>query len=165
MVAETPAEPRSPIFSDARFLAKGGPELARQNIHRKQSAKFPPAPREAGLATAVPQAHARAMIDATLLTLLRCPLTQQPLRVAPPEVLALLPGLPEAALLRADGTVAYPIREGIPLLLPEEAVEVVGSRKSEVGSQKSEEADRNAEVGGERAEGGGDARSSLASDL
>lgn len=64
------------------------------------------------------------MIDDTLLALLRCPLTMQSLRVAPPELLARLAVPLDAALVREDGAVVYPIRQGIPVLLPEEAVAV-----------------------------------------
>ncbi len=67
-------------------------------------------------------------LDEQLLALLRCPLTQQPLTIAPPALLAgRVDGsgaLLEAALLRADGTVLYPIRGGIPVLLAEAAVRV-----------------------------------------
>lgn len=64
------------------------------------------------------------MIDADLLALLRCPLTMQPLRVAPPELLAQL--RLDAALIREDGRVAYPVRDGIPVMLAEEAVSIPG---------------------------------------
>ena len=60
------------------------------------------------------------MIDDALLAMLVCPLTHQSLRVAPPEVLARLQL--DAALLRDDGRVAYPIRDGIPVLIAEEAI-------------------------------------------
>ena len=70
-----------------------------------------------------------------LLALLRCPLTMQPLRVAPPELLARLPESLDAALVREDGAMVYPIRDGIPVLLPEEAIVVGGGWKSEVRSQ------------------------------
>ena len=60
------------------------------------------------------------MIDATVLDLLVCPLTHQPLRVASPEMLTRLQL--DAAFLREDGQVAYPIREGIPVLIAEEAI-------------------------------------------
>lgn len=62
------------------------------------------------------------MITDELLDLLRCPLTLQRLRVASPGMLARLPAGLEGALMREDGEVAYPIREGIPLLLAEEAI-------------------------------------------
>ena len=65
------------------------------------------------------------MFDESLLPLLRCPQTQQPLTVAPAALLAgrtERDGRPlEGALLRADGAVFYPIRGGIPVLLAEEA--------------------------------------------
>ena len=68
------------------------------------------------------------MFDASLLPLLCCPQTGQPLSLAPA---ALLAGridregrALEAALLRADGAVLYPIRGGIPVLLVEEAIAV-----------------------------------------
>ena len=64
------------------------------------------------------------MIDADLFALLRCPLTMQPLRLAPPELLAKLPVPLEAALVREDGAVVYPIRDGLPVLLPDEAIAV-----------------------------------------
>jgi uncharacterized protein len=65
------------------------------------------------------------MLDADFLALLRCPLTMQPLRLAPPDLLARLPVPLDAALVREDGAVVYPIRDGIPVLLPEEAIAVV----------------------------------------
>jgi uncharacterized protein YbaR (Trm112 family) len=62
------------------------------------------------------------MIDPELLALLRCPETKQPLRVATAEELARV-NLP-AGLIREDGRVIYPIRDGIPVLLLEDAVTV-----------------------------------------
>ncbi len=59
-----------------------------------------------------------------MLALLRCPLTMQTLRVAPPELLARLPVPLDAGLVREDGAVVYPIRDGIPVLLPDEAIAV-----------------------------------------
>ncbi len=60
------------------------------------------------------------MLDAHLLTLLCCPVTRQPLRPATPEELTRL-GL-DAALVREDARAAYPIRDGIPLLVAEELI-------------------------------------------
>lgn len=62
------------------------------------------------------------MIAEELLALLRCPLTRQPLRAATTAELAAMPGAPPAALVREDGRVAYPIRDGIPVLIGDEAV-------------------------------------------
>ncbi len=66
------------------------------------------------------------MLDAWLLSQLRCPQTQQALTEAPAALLVDRQdrdGRPlEAALLRADGAVLYPIRSGIPVLLAEEAI-------------------------------------------
>jgi uncharacterized protein YbaR (Trm112 family) len=59
-------------------------------------------------------------MDEVLLELLCCPETRQPLRLATSEELARL-GL-DAALVREDGRVAYPIRDAIPLLVLDEAV-------------------------------------------
>ena len=78
------------------------------------------------------------MIPADFLELLRCPQSGQPLAVADAEVLARVnqriaqtvgnqadaaAGQPlTAALVRADRTLAYPIRDDIPLLLVEEGI-------------------------------------------
>ncbi|MDD5199881.1 MAG: Trm112 family protein [Terrimicrobiaceae bacterium] len=59
-------------------------------------------------------------MDAALLDLLCCPETHQPLRFATASELTAL-GI-EAALIREDGRVAYPIRDGIPMLAVEEAI-------------------------------------------
>ena len=69
-------------------------------------------------------------MDASLLEIICCPETHQPLRFATTDELARMTpssssatpssSTPlEAALLREDGRAAYPIREGIPLLVIE----------------------------------------------
>ncbi len=73
-----------------------------------------------------------------MLALLRCPLTMQTLRVASPELLARLPVPLDAGLVREDGAVVYPIRDGIPVLLPQEGIAVDGGWGAEVRSQNSE---------------------------
>ncbi|SDT96609.1 hypothetical protein SAMN05444156_1123 [Verrucomicrobium sp. GAS474] len=80
------------------------------------------------------------MLDPILLPLLRCPETRQTLTLCAGSESPLAPAiaaggvvnrggkvvnaLPEAFLVREDGTVAYPVRGGIPLLLVEEGVVV-----------------------------------------
>lgn len=79
------------------------------------------------------------MVEKELLAILACPETHQALREAPREMLAdlnariargelknqggtvLLAPLAEG-LVRADGRVLYPVLDGIPMLLVEEAV-------------------------------------------
>jgi len=56
-----------------------------------------------------------------------CPQTRQPLREATSEELAALQKMPahtklEAALIRTDSAIAYPIQSGIPLLIPSAAI-------------------------------------------
>ena len=79
------------------------------------------------------------MLDAELLALLVCPETHQDVTLATPGEIALLNeairegqvrtagGNPvdqpvEAALIRADRAVAYPIRDGIPVMLVAEGL-------------------------------------------
>jgi uncharacterized protein YbaR (Trm112 family) len=79
-----------------------------------------------------------------LLKILCCPETRQPLRLAPPEVMATLnqriqaggvrnrggqivTGSCEAGLLRDDGRALYPVRGGLPILLIAEALEMDGA--------------------------------------
>ena len=54
-----------------------------------------------------------------LLPLLRCPVTKQPLRETSRDE---LPQGWEDGVVTADGKIAYPVRNGIPLLVPSEAV-------------------------------------------
>jgi uncharacterized protein YbaR (Trm112 family) len=81
------------------------------------------------------------VIDKDLLKILACPETHQPLTEAGADVLdavnervasgqavnksgeAIADKL-EAALVREDGKVAYPIRDGIPVLLIDEGIEL-----------------------------------------
>jgi uncharacterized protein YbaR (Trm112 family) len=79
------------------------------------------------------------MITDELLALLRCPQTMQALAVATPEQLAWIEAARaagtlrdqarrlvqepiSAGLVRADGALFFPIREGIPVLLLDEAL-------------------------------------------
>lgn len=81
------------------------------------------------------------MIDKELLDILACPETHQPLALASEDLLASVNakiaggGLKnvggadvtdalEAGLVREDGAIVYPIRDGIPVLLIDEGVPV-----------------------------------------
>lgn len=83
------------------------------------------------------------MIDKDLLQILACPETRQSLREADSALIekvndAILSGKVsnkngdavseriDAGLVREDGKVLYAIREGIPVLLPDEAIDVTG---------------------------------------
>ena len=65
-------------------------------------------------------------METALLDLLCCPVTRQPLQMADREALAQASAAASrpigAGLLREDGKVLYPISDGIPLLLEEEAI-------------------------------------------
>ena len=83
-------------------------------------------------------------IDPKLLERLRCPQTGQRLALATPELLEKLearrragtlrieaaqpqwnPAEPlEAVLIREDGRAGYPVQGGIPILLPDHAIEI-----------------------------------------
>ncbi len=75
------------------------------------------------------------MIDRELLDVLCCPEDRQPVHPAPPDVLdrvneairdGRLAGRPEVTegLVRADGKVLYPVRDGIPIMLIEDRLEI-----------------------------------------
>ena len=67
-------------------------------------------------------------MDAFLLEIICCPTTHQPLRTSTPAELAAAKSATDASftegLTREDGLVLYPVRNGIPLLIPEEAVQI-----------------------------------------
>lgn len=85
------------------------------------------------------------MVADEVLALLRCPETRQRLMVASAELIAELEALRiaeslrdragnpvaesfEGGLLRADGALFFPIRDGIPVLIAAEAIELPVSR-------------------------------------
>ncbi len=85
------------------------------------------------------QENSAPVIDPGLLEILACPETHQPLRVANGEELAVLNGRISAGelknvgggavsetvvagLIREDGAIVYPIRDGIPVLLIDEGL-------------------------------------------
>ncbi len=66
-------------------------------------------------------------ITPELLEILRCPESKQPLREATAAEIASLPQPhPEAALIREDGKLAYPVSKGFPVLIIEEAIKTTG---------------------------------------
>ncbi len=76
---------------------------------------------------------------------LRCPVTGQRLSVAPDSVLqrshaaeSLLRSA-QCWLLRADGRIAYPVRNGLPVLLKEEGVALRGAAESIDGVDPTDE--------------------------
>lgn len=65
-------------------------------------------------------------MDEALLETLCCPVTHQPLRLADTETLGRVRAKAGRAvsegLLREDGLMVYPVKNGIPLLVPEEGI-------------------------------------------
>lgn len=67
-----------------------------------------------------------SFMDAGLLEILCCPVTHQALRVADAGTLRLAAERTSTpfseGLLREDGRMIYPVKNGIPLLVPEEGI-------------------------------------------
>lgn len=100
--------------------------------------------REAGAAPPEPLYPARTvMIDPELLEILVCPETREPVRPADEALLQRINAAIEAgrvtnrggdpvespldeALVREDGRILYPVRDGIPVMLVDEAIELDG---------------------------------------
>jgi uncharacterized protein YbaR (Trm112 family) len=61
-------------------------------------------------------------VDPALLEILCCPLTGEPLHFGSSEEKGLFPGDQERLLVREDGLVAYPVKDGIPRLVPNAAI-------------------------------------------
>ena len=62
------------------------------------------------------------MTDTDLIQILCCPVTHQLLREASSEEIEAFSSDLTSGLIREDGRVLYPVRNGIPLLLPGEAI-------------------------------------------
>lgn len=82
-----------------------------------------------------------SVIDAQLLEILVCPETHQPVRLADDALInrvnaavsegslknrsgAVVDAILESGLVRDDGRVLYPVRDGIPVMLLDEAIEL-----------------------------------------
>jgi uncharacterized protein YbaR (Trm112 family) len=64
-------------------------------------------------------------VNLEFVSLLRCPITGEQLHVATTEELRHFHGNEaDGFLVREDGTVAYPVRDGIPSLLPDSCIPI-----------------------------------------